>query len=108
MNEPHDLDIYTWRDTLQEVVKAIRDAGATKQWILLPGKDYSSAGAFRYNSADALNTVTNPDGSTDNLFFDVHRYYNPQDTDIYTDCGSPRSVSGMFFPNGCPIIIVWH
>lgn len=44
MNEPHDLDINTWADTVQVVVTAIRNAGATSQYILLPGTDYTSAG----------------------------------------------------------------
>lgn len=54
---------------------AIRNAGATSQMILLPGNDYTSAGAFISNgSGAALLGVKNPDGSTTNLIFDVHKY----------------------------------
>jgi endoglucanase len=39
MNEPHDLQsVPTWVTTVQAVVNAIRAAGATSQYILLPGK----------------------------------------------------------------------
>ena len=48
---------------------------ATKQLILLPGNNWTSAETFVSNgSADALNKVTNPDGSIDGLIFDVHKY----------------------------------
>ncbi len=85
MNEPHDLDIYLWAETVQEVVTTIRNAGAWSQWILLPGTGYTSAGDFQYSSGDALSAVTNPDGTTTNLFFDVHRYYD-EGAGPYTDC----------------------
>lgn len=40
MNEPHDLtSVTTWAGTVQAVVTAIRDAGATSQMILLPGNE---------------------------------------------------------------------
>lgn len=98
MNEPHDLDINTWRDTVQEVVTAIRNAGATVQWILLPGTGYTSAGNFQYTS-DVLSTVTNPDGSIDNLIFDVHRYYNAQGSDTYSDCATDYLDQFGYFTN---------
>ena len=88
MNEPYSLNMNTWAQTLQQVVTAIRNAGATTQWILLPGTDYSSAGSFVQNSAPALSTVTNPDGSFKNLYYDVHRYYDDgsgQNTYCQTD-----------------------
>lgn len=48
---------------------------ATSQLILLPGNNWTSAETFVSNgSADALNKVTNPDGSITNLIFDVHKY----------------------------------
>lgn len=93
MNEPHDIpDITAWAATVQASVTAIREAGygafhstyvhhltfnisATSQLILLPGNDYTSAQTFISNgSGPALMKVTNPDGSTTNLIFDVHKY----------------------------------
>jgi endoglucanase len=38
MNEPHDIpDMNAWGKTLQTTVNAIRSAGATSNYILLPG-----------------------------------------------------------------------
>lgn len=43
--------------------------------ILLPGNDYTSAQQFVSDgSGPALLGVTNPDGSTTGLIFDVHKY----------------------------------
>lgn len=36
MNEPHDLTMTTWATSVQAAVTAIRKAGATSQFILLP------------------------------------------------------------------------
>ena len=48
---------------------------ATKQLILLPGNNWTSAETFVSNgSGDALMKVTNPDGSITGLIFDVHKY----------------------------------
>lgn len=58
---------------------------ATTQLILLPGNDYTSAGTFVSNgSADALNKVTNPDGSITNLVFDVHKYLDSDNSYVHS------------------------
>jgi endoglucanase len=68
-------------------VTAIRQAGATSQYILIPGTDYTSAGAFLDNgSADALIKITNPDGSTDGLVFDVHKYLDSDNSGTHAEC----------------------
>lgn len=88
MNEPHDVpDINIWADTVQEVVTAIRNTGATSQIILLPGNNWASAEAFvPSGSADALNRVTNPDGSKTNLVFDVHKYLDSDNSGTHAEC----------------------
>jgi endoglucanase len=88
MNEPHDVpSITTWAATVQLVVTAIRNAGATSQMILLPGNDYTSAGSFISDgSAAALLGVKNPDGSTTNLIFDVHKYLDSDNSGTSTTC----------------------
>lgn len=88
MNEPHDLnDINVWAATVQAAVTAIRQAGATSQIILLPGTDYSSAGQFLNDgSAPALLNVTNVDGTTTNLIFDVHKYLDSDGSGTHTEC----------------------
>jgi endoglucanase len=87
MNEPHDVDIKTWAATVQKVVTAIRNAGATSQMILLPGTDWTSAGNFIENgSGAALSAVVNPDGSTTNLIFDVHKYLDSDNSGTHAEC----------------------
>jgi len=88
MNEPHDVpDIKAWAATVQTVVTAIRNAGATSNLILLPGNNFTSAEAFvSSGSAEALATVTNPDGSTTNLIMDVHKYLDSDNSGTHTEC----------------------
>ncbi|KAF8313042.1 cellulase-domain-containing protein [Clavulina sp. PMI_390] len=88
MNEPHDLSsVTTWAATVQLVVTAIRNAGATSQIILLPGNDWTSAGTFISDgSAAALSTVKNPDGSFTNLVFDVHKYLDSDNSGTSSTC----------------------
>ncbi|KAK7036378.1 glycoside hydrolase superfamily [Favolaschia claudopus] len=88
MNEPHDVpSITTWATSVQAAVTAIRQAGATSQMILLPGNDWTSAGSFVSDgSAAALSTVKNPDGSTTNLIFDVHKYLDSDNSGTHAEC----------------------
>ncbi|RDX54717.1 endoglucanase [Lentinus brumalis] len=88
MNEPHDVpDINLWADSVQAAVTAIRKAGATSQIILLPGNNWTSAETFISNgSGAALIKVTNPDGSTTNLVFDVHKYLDSDNSGTHEEC----------------------
>jgi endoglucanase len=98
MNEPHDLDIVLWTTSVQEAVTAIRKAGATTQMILLPGTDFTSAQTFIENgSAGNLSTVTNLDGSTTNLIFDVHKYLDEDGSGTHTECVS-NHIEDTFVP----------
>lgn len=99
MNEPHDMpDISIWATTVQEAVTAIRKAGATSQMILLPGNDYASAATFvSGGSAAALSKVQNPDGSTTNLIFDVHKYLDADGSGTHPECVSDH-ISDAFQP----------
>lgn len=94
MNEPHDIpNINTWAATVQTVVTAIRNAGATTQLILLPGNDYTSAQDFVSNgSAAALSQVKNPDGTITNLVFDVHKYLDSDNSGTHADCVTDVSI----------------
>lgn len=87
-NEPHNIpSLTTWVTTVQAAVTQIRQAGATSQYILLPGNDWSNAATFvSSGSADALSKVTNLDGSTSNLLFDVHKYLDSDNTGTHADC----------------------
>ena len=61
---------------VQAAVTAIRKAGATSNLILLPGTQYTSASGFQTQSAPALSTVKDSDGSTSKLIYDVHQYFD--------------------------------
>ncbi|THH28296.1 hypothetical protein EUX98_g5893 [Antrodiella citrinella] len=86
MNEPHDLpSVATWVDTVQQVVTAVRTAGATN-FLLLPGSSYSSAQAFPTEAGPLLVQVTDPLGNTDKLIFDVHKYLDSDNSGTHADC----------------------
>jgi endoglucanase len=76
MNEPYDLDSpSSWGEAVQAAVTAIRTAGAMTQYISLPGRGWQSPGyLIAKGDGDVLGRVTNPDGTTENLVFDVHLY----------------------------------
>jgi endoglucanase len=87
MNEPHDLDVPIWANSLQAAVTAIRNAGAKWQMILLPGTNFASAGKLvSSGSADALINIKNPDGSIDGLILDVHKYLDEDNSGTHTEC----------------------
>ncbi|KFY00800.1 hypothetical protein O988_03097 [Pseudogymnoascus sp. VKM F-3808] len=99
MNEPHDVpSITTWAATVQGVVTAIRNAGATTQMILLPGNNWTSAGTFvSSGSLDALKTVKNPDGTITNLIFDIHKYLDSDNSGTHAEC-TTNNIDGAFAP----------
>ena len=75
MNEPHDIgSVSLWKPAVQAAVNAIRSAGATSQYILIPGSSWSSAQAFPTEGGPVLISVTDPAGGTSKLIFDVHKY----------------------------------
>jgi endoglucanase len=88
MNEPHQLpNLSAWAGTVQAAVTAIRGAGAAAQTILLPGNDFTHALDFVENgSAGNLSTVTNPDGSTTGLVFEVHQYLDADGSGTALGC----------------------
>ena len=97
MNEPHDVpSITTWAASVQAAVTAIRQAGASSQMILLPGNDYTSAQQFVTNgSLAALKGVTNPDGTTKNLIFDVHKYLDSDNSGTHAECVTDNVASAF-------------
>jgi len=99
MNEPHDIPaITTWGQTVQAAVTAIRNAGATSQMILLPGSDYASAQQFISDgSAAALLGVTNPNGTTTGLIFDVHKYLDSDNSGTNAECVT-NNIDNAFAP----------
>ena len=71
---------------------------ATSQLILLPGNNWTSAETFVSNgSADALNKVTNPDGSITGLIFDVHKYLDFDNSGTNAEC-TTNNVANAWAP----------
>jgi endoglucanase len=97
MNEPHDLQMTAWADSVQAAVTAIRKAGATSQMLLLPGTDFTSAGTFPTNSGPYLLKVKDTDGTTSKLIFDVHRYLDTDNSGTHTECSTDH-VQDTFIP----------
>jgi len=95
MNEPHDLTMSTWAVSVQAAVTAIRAAGATSQLILLPGTGYTSAAGFETNSAPALSTVKDSDGTVSKLIYDVHKYMDSDGSGTSSTCVS-NEISSAF------------
>lgn len=92
MNEPHDIDVDTWAKTCQEVVTAIRKAGATKQMILLPGSNSDGVATLtKDGGAEQLLDITNPDGSTDNLLLDIHAYLDKDGSGTNKQCSTDNT-----------------
>ncbi|KAI1384400.1 glycoside hydrolase family 5 protein [Hypoxylon trugodes] len=87
MNEPHDLDVGVWASTCQKVVTAIREAGATSHMILLPGTNFDSAATLADSGgADQLLDIKNPDGTTDDLILDIHKYLDEDNSGTHSKC----------------------
>ncbi|KAI0271430.1 putative cellulase precursor [Gloeopeniophorella convolvens] len=87
MNEPHDIpSIPTWGTSVQAAVNAIRAAGATSQYLLLPGSSWSSAAALPTEAGPTLLQVTDPAGDTSKLIFDVHKYLDSDNSGTHADC----------------------
>jgi endoglucanase len=97
MNEPHDLQMTQWADSVQAAVTAIRKAGATSQMLLLPGTDFTSAGTFPTASGPYLLKVKDSDGSTNKLIFDVHRYLDTDNSGTHAECSTDH-VQDTFVP----------
>ncbi|KAG6358511.1 hypothetical protein INS49_014395 [Diaporthe citri] len=96
MNEPHDVTTSAWAETVQAAVTAIRKV-APDHWLLIPGSTYSSAAALPTEAGPDLLKVTNPDGSTKNIFFDVHKYLDSDNSGTHTDC-TTNNIDDAFAP----------
>lgn len=87
VNEPHDLpSVSTWASTVQAAVSAIRSAGATSQYILLPGQLYSHSEEWTNGVNNALLSVKDSDGTTSKLLLDAHQYLDSDGSGTHTTC----------------------
>lgn len=90
MNEPHDLSLPAWTTTLATAVTAIRrTTNTTANLILLPGTGFASAGDFLPSgSGDALLGILNPDGTSTNLVFALHKYLDADNSGTTPQCSA--------------------
>ncbi|KAH9810632.1 family 5 glycoside hydrolase [Melampsora americana] len=86
MNEPHDVDSKTWIGVLQKVVTAVREAGAIRQKLLLPGNSWSHLATFADDYKLGLSGLKNPDGSHHGLIFDIHQYFDAGGSGTSREC----------------------
>ncbi|KAG7566855.1 hypothetical protein FFLO_01356 [Filobasidium floriforme] len=87
MNEPHDIpNIGTFAKTLQVSVNAIRSAGATSQYILLPGQEWTHAPRWIDGTNDPIVQITDPAGGKEKLLLDVHQYLDSDGSGTHADC----------------------
>lgn len=88
MNEPYDMpSLSSCGDAVQAAVKAIREAGAVTHFVSLPGGGHQSHGyLISKGDGDVLKQVTNPDGTTSNLIFDVHLYLDSDGSGTSRSC----------------------
>lgn len=87
MNEPHDLNVTIWANTVQQVVNAIRAAGATSQYILIPGNNYTNAATYVKYSVGVMSKVVDPVNSAISLLlYDVHQYLDATSAGVATEC----------------------
>ncbi|TID24014.1 glycoside hydrolase family protein [Venturia nashicola] len=98
MNEPHTLDMEMWVETVQWAVNSIRSAtGSNEHIILLPGTDFCSAGSYVQGNSKTLLEVKNPDGGTENLIFNIHKYLDYDGSGKNFEC-TTNNIDSTFAP----------
>lgn len=85
MNEPHDLTSSVWFGVIQQVVTAIRKAGADNN-ILLPGNTWEHLATFASDYNNGLSAIKNPDGSHKGLIFEIHQYFDQDGSGTNPEC----------------------
>jgi len=90
------------QSTLQGAVDAIRQTGATSQYILLSGKDFTQAqtytgpnGSGNGDTGSSILDVQDRDGTKKKLIIDVHQYLDRDYSGKNRHCNTD-AVSGTF------------
>ncbi|KAG0147472.1 hypothetical protein CROQUDRAFT_468153 [Cronartium quercuum f. sp. fusiforme G11] len=84
-NEPHEVVLSTWIDVVQKVVTAVREAGANN-YMLLPGNNWCHLDRFADDYKAGMGTIKNPDGSYNGLIFDLHQYFDNDQSGQSKEC----------------------
>ncbi|EFP92065.2 uncharacterized protein PGTG_18155 [Puccinia graminis f. sp. tritici CRL 75-36-700-3] len=90
MNEPHDVKLDIWIETLQAVVTAIRKTGATNK-IILPADNWSHLQTFATSYNAGMSKIHNPDGSCTGLIFEIHQYFDSDGSGTSAGCPVPHT-----------------
>ncbi|KAH9809741.1 family 5 glycoside hydrolase [Melampsora americana] len=85
INEPHDVNSKVWFEVVQQVVTAIRKAGANNN-ILLPGNTWQHFATFSSDYNNGLSAIKNPDGSHKGLVFEIHQYFDQDGSGTNKEC----------------------
>lgn len=80
MNEPHDMGPYTWKESAQVAIDAIRKHDQ-RHPILVPGDAWSSARRWPEASADLI-ALKDPAGK---LYFEAHSYFDKEGSGVYAN-----------------------
>jgi len=86
-------NVFHRQATLQGAVTAIRNAGATSQYIFLPGKHYEHAqtytgagGSGNGDTGSNILAITDKDGTKSKLIIDVHQYLDSDGSGQHSEC----------------------
>jgi len=90
MNEPHDISGSQWTNWVaacQLAVNAIRAAGATSQYIVLPGNFWTHPETWASGENNDMLSITDPaTGDASLLLLDAHKYFDSDGSGTSTTC----------------------
>ncbi|KAL2150394.1 hypothetical protein VTH82DRAFT_6957 [Thermothelomyces myriococcoides] len=87
-NEYHDMDQTLVVDLNQAAIDAIREAGATSQYIFVEGNSWTGAWTWvSSGNADTLINLTDPAGD-DKLIYEMHQYLDEDGSGTHEECVS--------------------
>ncbi|ORY85086.1 glycoside hydrolase superfamily [Protomyces lactucae-debilis] len=93
INEPHDQDAATLFQIQQAAVKAIRNAGATSQPILLSAGEWSHVSGMQSNAAGLFDISDTGRSSKSLLWIDLHAYLDSDGSGTSRTCTTDQATS---------------
>ncbi|PRP77243.1 endoglucanase (endo-1,4-beta-glucanase) (cellulase) [Planoprotostelium fungivorum] len=99
MNEPHDVKTEVVRTAMQAGIDGIRSANAN-QLILVPGNAWTGAHSWFDNwygtpNSQVMLNITDP---INNFAYDIHQYFDSDNSGTHTDCRMDWNTSKVFGP----------
>ena len=89
MNEPHDIDVMTWREAAGAALAAIRGRGATNL-VLVPGAAWTGGHNWASPDHGVSNAVAMADirDPLDNFAYEIHQYLDADYSGTHAQCGA--------------------